>query len=162
MAGVWTYDPAQLVGTSATTLMMQVRTLIADVNINDQQLWDQQIAFALSEQGNSIYLAGWACCLMLAAKYSRDVDTTQGELHRLYSARQKAYKDRATELQTIGRSRGGGAGYSGADSRLNKMLQDQNTDRVVPQFMIGLTDNWLPVAPVDNQIGVNSRNGWVS
>lgn len=159
MAGTWTYDPALLATSppTTTTLMMQVRTLIGDVNSTDQQLWDQQIAFALSEEGNNIYLASAGCCRQLAAKYSRDVDTTQGELHRLYSARQKAYAMRAVELTTKGRSRSPGAGYSGSISIAAKDLTNQDSDRVQPAFLRGLTDNWLPTSPVDNQIGTTDQ-----
>lgn len=151
MAGTWTYDPALIGGVDATALMMQVRTLIADVNVGDQQLWDQQITFALGQEANNIYLAAADCCRQLAAKYSRDVDTTQGELHRTYSARQRAYATRADELEQKGRSRSKGAGYAGGISKTDRDLRVQDADRVVPQFMIGLTDNWFPVAPVDNQ-----------
>lgn len=160
MAGTWTYDPAQLVGTSAAVLRNQVRTLVMDVNVSDQQLWDEQITFCLAEQGGNIYLAGAAACKLLAAKYSRDVDTTQGELHRLYSARQKAYAERATELQSIGERRAGGMPYAGGISVSDKTTQNANSDRVQPAFLRGLTDNWLPVAPVDNQSGNLSGAPW--
>lgn len=159
MAGIWTYDPALISGVDANALLMQVRTLIADTNASDQQLWDQQVNFALAQEANNIYLAAADCCRQLAAKYSRDVDVTQGELHRTYSARQRAYATRADELEQKGRSRGKGVGYAGGISRIDRDLRSQDTDRVVPQFMLGLTDNWLPVAPIDNQQQMRSRDG---
>lgn len=159
MAGTWTYDPALIGGVDATALMMQVRTLIADTNIDDQQLWDQQIGFALAQEANNIYLAAADCCRQIAAKYSRDVDIVQGELRRLHSARQRAYATRADELEQKGRSRSRGAGYAGGISRIDRDMRSQDADRVVPQYMVGLTDNWLPVGPIDSQQQLRNRDG---
>lgn len=148
----FTYDPAALVGTTAYNMLMQVRTLIADTNPKDQLLWDEQITFAVSQRGN-IYAAGADCCRQIAAKYSRDVDVSEGMLHKTYSARQRAFQARAAELDMRARFTGKGMPYAGGISRNDKQLRDQDTDRVVPQFMIGLMDDWLPVGPVDNQKG---------
>lgn len=158
MAGTWTYDPSLIGGVGATALMMQVRTLIADTSVDQQQLWDQQINFALSQEANNIYLAAADCCRQIAAKYSRDVDTVQGELRRLHSARQRAYATRADELEQKGRSRSRGAGYAGGINRIDRGLRAQDAGRVVPQFMIGLTDFSLPVAPIDNQRSLRSTD----
>lgn len=159
-AVTWTYDATQLTGTNAYSLLMQVRTLIGDTNPKDQQLWDGQIAFALAQENSNIYLAGADCCLQLAAKFSRDVDTFEGTLHRMYSARQKAYATRAVELKAKASSRSFGVAYAGGISQSDKQLQDCNTDRVQPAFLRGLTDNWLPVAPIDNQQGRGSGWAW--
>lgn len=160
-AVTWTYDATQLTGTTAYSLLMQVRTLIGDTNPKDQQLWDGQIAFALSQENNNIYLAGADCCLQLAAKFSRDVDTFEGTLHRMYSARQKAYATRAVELKAKASSRSFGVAYGGGISVSDKQLQNANVDRVQPAFMRGLTDNWLPTAPIDNQIGrISGEPSW--
>jgi hypothetical protein len=156
--GVWTYDPDQLVGTSPTNKLMQVRTLIADVNFKDQLLWDQQIAFAVARRPN-IYAAAADCCRMIAAKYSRDVDVTEGLLHKTYSARQRAFAARADELDIRAKLTGKGAPIAGGLSRMDKSDQNADADRVMPQFMIGLTDNWLPVAPVDNEVGNEPGRG---
>lgn len=146
MAGTWTYDPALI----ATSQLMQVRRLIGDTNDKDQQLFDEEINWAISQRGDS-YGAGADCCLQLASKYSRDVDTVQGELHRLYSARQKAYSARARDLNRISALTGKGAPYAGGISQADKQTQVANADRVAPQFNIGMTDNWQPVGPVGNE-----------
>ena len=152
MAGTWTYDPALI----ATSALYQVRTLIADVNIKDQLLWDEQISFAISQRNGNIYAAGADCCRQIAAKYSRDVDTTEGLLHRSYSVRQRAFADRAGELDARAKITGKGAAIAGGISRQDKREQNADTDRVMPAFLMGLTDNWLPVAPVDNEVGNDS------
>jgi hypothetical protein len=154
MPGVWTYDPTQLIGTSSTNMLYQVRTLIGDTNQNEQLLWDQQIAFAVAQRPN-IYAAAADCCRMVAAKYSRDVDITEGLLHKTYSARQKAFAARAMELDQRAKLTGKGLPYAGGISISDKQTQNQDSDRVVPQFMVGLTDNWIPVAPIDNQLSTD-------
>jgi len=158
MAGTWTYDPALI----ATTPLYQVRRLIGDTNDKDQQLFDEEIAWAYSQRGNP-YGAAADCCLQLAAKYSRDVDTVQGELHRLYSARQKAYGARAVEMNRIASMTSKGAPYAGGISQTDKTNQENSADRVPPQFNIGMTDNWQPVPPTGNetqQRGGNRGNVW--
>jgi hypothetical protein len=158
MPGTWSYDPTQLIGTSPTNMLMQVRRLIGDTNQADQQLYDEEINFAISQRGD-IYGGGADCCRYLAAKYSRDIDTVQGELHRLYSARQKAYSARATELNRIAGFSGRGAPYAGGISVTDKMQNENNSDRVAPQFNLGMHENWIPVGPVGNetQSGSNSQ-----
>lgn len=155
-AGIWTYDPDQLIGTSATNKLMQVRTLIADTNTKDQLLWDQQIAFAIQMRPN-IYAAAADCCRQVAAKYSRDVDITEGLLHKTFSARQRAFAQRADELDTRAKLTGKGLPIAGGLTRSGKNDENSDSNRVMPQFMIGLTDNWLPVSPIDNEIGNQSQ-----
>lgn len=154
MPGTWTYDPAQLM----TSQLMQVRRLIGDTNTADQQLFNEEILWAISQRGNS-YGAAADCCRQLSAKYSRDVDTVQGELHRLYSARQRAYSDRAKEMDRIAGLTGKGAPYAGGISQADKRTQEDNSDRVEPQFNIGMTDNWQPVGPVGNETQGGRRGG---
>lgn len=154
MAGTWTYDPALI----ATSQLMQVRRLIGDTNDKEQQLYDQEINWTISQRGD-VYGAAADCCRQLAAKYSRDVDTVQGELHRMYSARQRAYSERAREMETISSYRGRGAPYAGGISEADKRTIESNSDRVPPQFNIGMTDNWQPVGPVGNETQQGGRRG---
>lgn len=154
MAGTWTYDPALL----QTSQLMQVRRLIGDTNAADQQLFDEEILWAISQRGTS-YGGAADCCRQLSAKYSRDIDTVQGELHRLYSARQRAYADRAKEMDRIAMLTGKGAPYAGGISQTDKRAQVANSDRVEPQFNIGMMDNWQPVGPVGNETQGGSRSG---
>jgi hypothetical protein len=129
---------------------MQVRRIIGDVQIGDQQLQDEEIKWTLTLFSN-IYLAAAQCCRDIAAQFSRKVDTVQGELRILYSAQARNYAARATEYQNFGMQRGGGQPYSGGISIADKTNQVENTDRVPPQFNIGMDDNLLPIGPVGNQ-----------
>lgn len=146
----WTFDPGAMSGVSTYAQLMQIRSLIGDINSADRQLWDEQINFTLAQRGN-IYNAGADCCRILAAKYSRDVDITEGFLRKNYTARSKAYSTRAEELDQRGRLLGAGLPYAGGISRTDKQIAATDADRVQPQFSIGMTDNWLPVSPVDNE-----------
>ncbi len=156
MAGTWTYDPALL----ASSQLNQVRNLIGDTNDKDQQLFNEEINWFISQRGE-VYGAAADACRRLAAKYSRDVDTTQGELHRLYSARQRAYADRAIELDSRSKLLGPGAPYAGGISQSDKRTVEGNSDRVQPNFTIGMTDNWQPVGPVgpETQQGGGGNRG---
>lgn len=135
----WTYDP------STMSTKDQVRRLIGDVLNNDQQLQDGEINFALTTYGN-IYLAAAECCRFISAQFARQVDIVQGELKTNYSNRTKAYAALAITLDQKGFQRGAGAlPYAGGISVADKSSQIEDTDRVTPQFNIGMDDNTLPV-----------------
>lgn len=142
----WTYDPAQL----PTSTMMQVRFLVGDTVSSDQQVQDEEITFALTQR-SSIYGAGAIVCRTLAAKLSRQADVVDKDLRSSYSQRAKAYAARANELDTKANARGGGLPYAGGLSISDKIQNEQNPDRVQPQFNIGMEDNYLPVPPVPNE-----------
>jgi hypothetical protein len=133
----WTYDVTQL----PTSLLMQVRREIGDTNKSDQQLWDDEINFALQLRPNSLYGAAAESCRFIAAKYSREVDFVQAELKTNYSNRAKAYLSMATLMESRARIAGPGTVYAGGISISDKQLQQQNTDRVSPAFAKGMTDN---------------------
>lgn len=141
---LWTYDAQAL----STNTMYQVRRLIGDTKPNDQQLYDSEILFALSLYAN-IYLAAAECARQLASKYAREVNIVQagsgGNLTTNYSDRSKAYAKLALELEQRGMSRGGFMPYAGGISVPDKQAQEDNADRVQPQFVIGMMDNLLPV-----------------
>jgi hypothetical protein len=141
----WTYDPTQL----ATSQKDQVRRLIGDVLPTDQQIFDEEINYALTI-ASSIYQAGAQCCRFIASQYARKVDTVQAELRIAYSTQQRNYEMRAVALDRIASIRGPGVAYAGGISIMDKLAQQLNSDAVPPAFNIGMTDNMLPVAPVGN------------
>ncbi len=144
----WTYNPALLAANDPLTVL---RLLIEDVKSGDPQMQDEEILWVNGQFTNQ-YLAAAQCCRILAARYSRDVDTVQGELRILYSARQRAYASRVVEYQNLGMLRGAGAmPYAASISIAAKTNQVENTDRVPPQFNLGMDDNLLPIGPVGNQ-----------
>jgi hypothetical protein len=154
----WSYDATQL-GTTPSNgnPLMQVRTLIGDVLYNDQQLWDEQINFALGQRGyiqgatssGVIYGASADCCRYLATQYARLVDITQGELRTNYSSKSKSYSAMATNLEAKASARSLGIGvYCGGISIADKIAHINDADRTSPSFAIGMTDNLRIAGPI--------------
>jgi hypothetical protein len=146
-----TYDATAI----ATTPLFQVRFLIGDTRVTgDVFLFDEEILFAIQMRpvvsGGFPYGAAADCARAIAARFSRDIDTVQGEMRTLYSSRQKAYAARAIELEAIAASRAGAMPYAGGISQIDKSNAVMDGDRVVPAFNIGEEDNFLPVGPVGN------------
>lgn len=148
----WTYDSSIL----DSSTVNQVRRLVGDVIANDQQLDDNEIALSISLWPGSIWRAASECCRWIASQYSRKVDSVApGELRTSFSAQATAYSKRADEYERNAMLRSNGAAqiYAGGISRSDKQTQEADTDRVQPQFNIGMDDNLtMPVPPVGNEI----------
>lgn len=142
----WTYDVAGLSSNSKD----QMRLLVGDTLSDDPQLQDEEIQFLLTTR-SSIYGAAAQCCRSIASQYSRKADAVQGELHTLYSAQAKAYSARAAEYENRSVAAGGALPYAGGISIADKQAQEQNADRVPPQFALGMEDNYLPIGPAGNE-----------
>lgn len=142
----WSYN----VNSLATNQTYQVRMLIGDTIPTDAQLQDEEIAFTLTLRAN-IWGAAAECCRSIASNYSREADSVQGELRTIYSARARAYAARATAFDARASLGGAGLPYAGGISVTDKQNQEQNTDRVAPQFNLGMDDSALPVPSVGNE-----------
>lgn len=143
----WSYDPNSV----STVPLYQVRRLIGDTLYNDQQLQDGEIEWAITTYGN-IWQAAAECCRNIAAQFSRQVDTVQGEMKTNYSNRAKAYLVMAYQLDQKGLTLGGSVtGFAGGISITDKTNRVADPDRVPPQFSIGMFDDLLPVAPAGLQ-----------
>ena len=142
----WTYQPGQL----ATSPMMQVRLLIGDTLSSDQQMQDEEILYFISTR-NSLYGAAAECCRTLASKFGRSVDLSAGQSKNMYSQMAKAYTRRAFEFEQQAAMAGSATPYAGGISIADKSSQEQNQDRVTPQFNVGMMDNTDPVAPAGNE-----------
>ena len=158
----WSYDPTLFSTSTATGPTMICRRLIGDVLASDQQLQDGEINFAIGQYSN-IYLAAAECSRWISSQYSRKVDLVTGTLKTNYSEAAKAYTLRAKELEARGMARGGAMPYCGGISLADKRAQEADTDRVPPQFKLGLEDNVLNPAgnapQVDIDAGGNTGNG---
>jgi hypothetical protein len=142
----WTYDLSQL----ATSKLYQVRYLVGDTLSSDQQVQDEEINFAITQRP-SVYGAAAIVCRSLASRLSRQADVVDKDLRTTLSQRAKAYSARAAEYDITAKIRGGGIPYAGGLSIADKIQNEQDLDRVQPQFGIGMEDNYLPVAPVGNE-----------
>jgi hypothetical protein len=148
----WTWDP----GSMPTTPLYVVRSLCGDTVQSDQQLSDEQIGWAISQYSNP-WLAAAECCRMIAAYYSRMVDTVEGLLRTMYSSRRRSYMAMASDLEQRGFARGGVSAFVGGISLTDKQNNVANTDRVPPQFVLGMFDNLLPETPVGHQTGAGQE-----
>jgi hypothetical protein len=136
----WSYSVADL----ATSSKDQVRRLIGDVLTTDQQLQDEEINWTLTQFAN-IYMAAAMCCRDIAAQFARKVDTVQGEMRTLYAQQTKNYEAKAAVLERLGLVRAS-LPYAGGISIMDKVNRQQDSDRVPPQFNLGMDDN-LTVPP---------------
>lgn len=142
----WTYTPS----TIATTPRDQVRWLVGDTQSGDQQVQDEEIAFALLTRPCATgvpYGAAADVCKALAAKLSRKVDITTGQLTTHYAQQSRNYAARAVELDAMAQGRGAVIPFEGGISRQDKDQTLRDVDRVAPQYSIGQDDNFLPVSP---------------
>jgi hypothetical protein len=148
----WTYDD----GTAATNDMYLLRGMIGDTAQSDQLLSDQIIIISLKRY-STVENAAAECCRFVAAKFAREVDIVQGQLKTNYSQKSKTYLTLAVKYDQLGYARGGVTAYTGATSVTDKDNRVLDTDRVPPQFNIGMFDNTLPESPVGHQTGVGQE-----
>lgn len=153
---MWSYNVSDL----ATSEKDQVRLLIADTTSKDQLVADEEILFSLTQR-SSIYGAAAMLCRSLATQFARQADTVQETLRVMYSSKMRAYNQMAMqyEAQSVGRS--GVSGYAGGISIADKIREENNTDRVPPNFNIGMTDNLnQPITPAGNEPAtvINEQN----
>jgi hypothetical protein len=121
----------------------EVRFLCGDTFIKDQLITDEEIAYGLSKF-SSPSLAAALCLRSLAARASREVNTTVGEISQSASDRFKAYMALIDILDPYGITVGaiglvipsfGGLTHSGKDAL------DEDTDAVQPEFKRCQFDN---------------------
>ena len=140
----WSYDPTNLVTTTASGRLNTVRLLVGDIDTQDQLLQDEEIVFSLGQTNDNVYYAGSWACRIIAAKYSRLVDT------KIDSAGSSKYSDRvdhfillANQLSDLGKKTNGkslGVSFGGV-SKAQMEAINSDPDRVKPAFMIGQFDN---------------------
>lgn len=144
----WTYN---LAGLAAGNQKDIIRFMIGDTISTDPQLADEEISFCFALR-HSTYGGAAQACEALASQYSRLADTVTGELHTLYSSKARAYAKRAIDYENYAAITAGPLIYAGGISIVDKLLQDADPDRVSPQFNLGMTDNFVPVPQVGNEV----------
>lgn len=132
----FTYDDADL----ANSPKDQVRLLIGDTNKNDPILMDGEIRWVLSRYNNASMNAAIRCCEIIISKFSRQVDETVGQVKISFSQRAKAYKDTLADLRQRLATEDCSS-YAGGISRTDKWTNEQNTDRVRPDFTKHMMEN---------------------
>lgn len=140
----YTYDPLDLVTTTSSGRLNVVRLLVGDNDYTQPQMQDEEVNFALSENGDNPYFSAAFCARLLASKYARMVNTQlDGALEAEYSDRVKQYTVLAIQLSELGKKMSGkNIGVSGGGISKSAMdMVNQNPDRVKPYFNIGQFDN---------------------
>lgn len=134
----WTYG-----GTPGTDTAAErrdaVRWFVGDTDTNDQQVTDEEIAFALSQASDSTYLAAAIVARSIAGKYARDVNSSVESLRISASEKQEHYLALADRMEKQAKQFGaGGLGVPlfGGTSRSTMDSVDANEDRVDPAFRV--------------------------
>lgn len=136
----WSYDPTDLDTNTASGRLNTVRLLIGDTESLDQQVQNEEILFALSENGNNIYYSAAWSARNIASKYSRKVNTSlDGALKADYSDLSKQYKALADDLEYQGKTSGSGSSVgigvlAGGITKSSVNAVRANTNRIEGSF----------------------------
>jgi|TARA_B110000238_G_scaffold136809_1_gene147433 hypothetical protein len=126
----WSYDSTNLDTTTASGRLNSVRLLVGDTDTLDQQKQNEEITFALSQNGNNVYYSGAWIARAIASLYSRRVNTElSGALKADYSEMSKQYKTLADTLEYQGKTSGAAIGVIAGGitkSRVEAVRADTN------------------------------------
>ena len=131
---MWTYS-----GDPAASARDLVRHLVGDTDTTDQQVTDEEIAWAVGAYATT-YLAASATARAIAARYARKADKSVGDLSLSYSQLQRHYAELAADLDAKGNV-SAGMPYAGGIGIADRDAQEADDDRVQPAFKIGVHDN---------------------
>tara|TARA_R110000772_G_scaffold7145_9_gene24509 strand:- start:2156 stop:2611 length:456 start_codon:yes stop_codon:yes gene_type:complete len=132
----WSYDPTNLDTTTASGRLNTVRLLVGDTDTVDQQSQNEEIMFALGENGNNVYNSGAWIARAIASKYSRQVNTQlSGALSADYSDLAKQYRSLADNLEYQGKTSGAVVGaIAGGITKSGIEAIRANTNRIEGSF----------------------------
>ena len=132
----WSYDETDLGTTTASGRLNSVRLLLGDTDTNDQQVQNEEITFGLAQTNNNVYFAAAWCARVVAAKYSRQVNTSlDGALSADYTDLAKKYTGLAESLEYQGKKAGGGFGVKAGGIEISVIDSvREDTNRVPPSF----------------------------
>lgn len=132
----WSYDPTDLDTTTASGRLNTVRLLVGDTETLDQQVQNEEITFALAENGNNVYLSAAWVSRAIASKYSRRVTTQlDGALSANYSDLAKQYMHLADQLEYQGKTNGAAVGIlAGGITKSGIEAVRANTNRIEGSF----------------------------
>lgn len=132
----WSYDPTDLDTTTASGRLNSVRLLVGDTETLDQQVQNEEVTFALSENGDNVYLSASWVARAIASKYSRRVTTQlDGALSANYSDLSKQYMQLADQLEYQGKTSGASIGIlAGGITKSGIEAVRSNTNRIEGSF----------------------------
>lgn len=124
----WTYS-----GNPGSSAKDAVRFLIGDTDSKDPLLLDGEIVWLLSLYNNSPINAAIRACETVMTKFSRLADESVGQVKISYSQKYKAYQNMSAAL-TERLTKEDMTPFAGGISKSQKKEEEQNTDRVKPDF----------------------------
>lgn len=140
----FSYDFSNLSTTTSSGRLNSVRYLIGDTDSSDPLLQDEEVNFALSQNGTNIYNAASWCCKAIVAKFSRLVDTQlDGALSSKYSDRVKQYINLGIQIEQLGKKMSPNSFglFAGGISLTEMYVAQQDPDRPSSSFRVGQFDN---------------------
>lgn len=152
----WNYS-----GDPRSSLKDQVRFLVGDTDITDPLLLDGEINYLLDQYNGAVYNASIRACETIQAKFARMADETVGSVRITFSQKSKQYGElKATLIQRIATETI--APYAGGISVCDVMQNNQNADRVRPDFTKHMMENQQIAPWVTSQCGWlwGWQNGW--
>lgn len=131
----WSYDEGNLNTSNALGRLNTIRLLIGDTDTNDQQVQDEEVSFALAQANNNVYKSSAWLCRVIAAKYSRNVDSEiSGALKESASQLKVHYIALADTLEYQSQKLGGIGIAAGGITVSTVDGVRANTNRVKPEF----------------------------
>jgi hypothetical protein len=140
----WSYDPNNLNTTTASGRLNTVRLIVGDTDSSDELIQNEEISFALSQSNNNVYYAGSLACRLIAAKFSRLVDTTlDNAISAKYSTRAKQYQQLAIQIENQAKKASGKSigVFAGGILKTDMFEANQDPTRVQPAFGVHQFDN---------------------
>lgn len=139
----WSYDETALGTSTEAERVNSVRLLIGDTDTNDQQVQNEEIIFALSQNNSNIYYSGSWVAATLASKYARNVDTEfDGQLTEKFSQLHAHYTTLVKQLKDQAKTSGASLGIFAGGIEVSQMeTVDALTNRKPPKFTSGQFDN---------------------
>lgn len=131
----WTYT-----GDPTSSAKDSVRFLIGDTDQHDPLLDDQEILYMLGQYNNAPLNAAIRCCEQIAAKFSRRVNESVGQVRMDFAQASKAYRDMAMDLRRR-MAIEGVKPFAGGISKSQKVSENQDKDRVKPNFSEHMQEN---------------------
>lgn len=129
----WTYS-----GDPGLSQKDEVRFLVGDTDPNEQLVTDEEIEYALSQEG-SVRAAAVVVCESIQASLAKRVDKAAGAVRVSLSQKAEHYAKLCERLKS--RLALSAAAYAGGISRADKESNRSDTDRVKPAFRRGMHDN---------------------
>ncbi len=139
----WSYDSSVLTTTTAAGRLNTVRLLVGDTDIEEPLVQNEEITFALAQTSDSVYSAASYISGIIAAKYSRLVDTQlDGVLEEKYSDLAKNFRSLQKELKSMGqRVTGASLGVSAGGIKTSVVdTVEDDSERVAPAFTMNQFD----------------------